>query len=142
MRLYVCNSILAMCYVVPWPQEPQTLCVPITLCGSYSCNEMHWNCPCVWVLISMPVVLPWQHLCILMEWSVSERLGSAPHLHSWHRKLVAWAGMLHDPATYSAASIGSWLHGLRCCTSQLRTVQLAVVLSEAFSVTGRESRHS
>ena len=104
-------------------------CVPITLCGSYSCNEMHWNCPCVWVLISMPVVLPWQHLCILMEWSVSERLGSAPHLHSWHRKLVAWAGMLHDPATYSAASIGSWLHGLRCCTSQLRTVQLAVVLS-------------
>ena len=78
---------------------------PITLCGSYSCNEMHWNCPCVWVLISIPLVLPWQHLlCILMEWSVSERLGSAPRLHSWHRKLVAWAEMLHVTATYSAAS--------------------------------------
>ena len=92
----------------------------------------------MWVLISIPLVLLWQHLlCILMEWSVSERLGSAPH-HGWHRKLVAWAEMLHVTATYSAASIGSWLHGLRCCMSQLHTVQLAVALSEAFGVTGRE----
>ena len=58
-----------------------------------------------WVLVSNPLVLPWQHiLCVMMEWSVSERLGSAPHLHSWHRKLVAWqrccmAEMLHVTAT-------------------------------------------
>ena len=110
MRLYVCNSILAMCYVIPWPQEPQTLyqslCVgPI---AAMRCiGTAH-------VLISIPLVLPWQHLlCILMEWSVSERLGSAPHLHSWHRKLVAWAEMLHVPATYSAAS-SCTVRGFRC----------------------------